>query len=301
MVPMFAGVWNVARVTYGVAARMPIYYILLALAAGVVLVSPLFTMFEFSDAQEIRMVREMGFATVTLWGFLVCLISAPLLVTQELEDRTALMIFAKPFSRTTYLVGKFLGLGSACAAGAIFLGLMLLLTLWLWDALPALDGAPLQYWLYPPVLEQPDGSVIDLSTRTVGAFVNKTFLFDDVPFVAGATALCVLEVFVIAAIAVALAALTPALVAAGGLTVVYILGYMLDYLTGALSGGGGRVAAEVLSTLLPNFGYLTLSGRFSLGDPVSWKYVCVALVYALLYIAFSLGGAAALFHRREIR
>src|SRR6185436_6228655 len=85
----------------------------------------------FSFFQEMNMVREMGMATITFWGFIVIVISSGLVVTQELEDRTAVTLLSKPIQRSDFLLGKFAGLVLSLVPGIIILSGVLFLTLWM--------------------------------------------------------------------------------------------------------------------------------------------------------------------------
>jgi hypothetical protein len=82
----------------------PLYYILLFTFAVAIFGSKFLTLFSFY--QEINMVREMGMATITFWGFIIIVVTSGLIVTQELEDRTAVTLLSKPIQRTDFLLGN---------------------------------------------------------------------------------------------------------------------------------------------------------------------------------------------------
>src|ERR1041384_859679 len=99
---------TLAFATYGEITRRPLYYILLVSFGVAVFFSKLLTLFSFY--QEMNMVREMGMATLTFWGFIIIVITSGIVVAQELEDRTAVTLLSKPIRRTDFLLGKFAGL-----------------------------------------------------------------------------------------------------------------------------------------------------------------------------------------------
>src|SRR4249919_321615 len=100
--PLFMrNLWILAGATYGDITRRPLYYILLFTFAFAIFCSKFLTLFSFY--QEINMVREMGLATITFWGFIVIVVTSGLVVTQELEDRTAVTLLSKPIQRTDFL------------------------------------------------------------------------------------------------------------------------------------------------------------------------------------------------------
>src|SRR5438876_8288656 len=110
---------TLAAATYGEITRRPLYYILLFSFGAAVFFSKLLTLFSFY--QEMNMVREMGIATLTFWGFIIIVITSGIVVTQELEDRTAVTLLSKPIRRSDFLLGKFLGLWLSVIPGVIVL------------------------------------------------------------------------------------------------------------------------------------------------------------------------------------
>ena len=92
-----------AAATYGDITRRPLYYILLFTFAFAIVASKFLTLFSFY--QEVNMVREMGMATITFWGFIILVVTSGIVVTQELEDRTAVTLLAKPVLRSQFLLG----------------------------------------------------------------------------------------------------------------------------------------------------------------------------------------------------
>src|SRR4051812_3093346 len=105
--------------TYGDITRRPLYYILLFTFALAIFCSKFLTLFSFF--QEINMVREMGLATITFWGFIVIVVPPALVAPQELEDRPAVTLLSKPLRRSDFLLGKFFGLVLSLVPGIIVL------------------------------------------------------------------------------------------------------------------------------------------------------------------------------------
>src|SRR5262245_58409066 len=128
MAPM-RNIRTLAIATYGDITRRPLYYILLFTFAFAIFGSKFLTLFSFY--QEMNMVREMGMATITFWRFIIIVVTSGLVVTQELEDRTAVTLLSKPIQRTDFLLGKFAGLVAALIPGMVVLAGVLFLTLWM--------------------------------------------------------------------------------------------------------------------------------------------------------------------------
>jgi hypothetical protein len=123
-----ANTWTIARATYGEITTRPMYYVTLAAAALLIFCSSFLTQFSFS--MESQMVREMGMASLVLWGFLITVLLSGVIVTQELEDRTAVTLLTKPVRRSAFLLGKYFGLMLALVAGLVVLAGVLFYTLW---------------------------------------------------------------------------------------------------------------------------------------------------------------------------
>ena len=120
--------WTIAWATYGEITTRPMYYVTLGVFSILIFCSSFLTQFSFY--METQMVREMGMASLVLWGFLITVLLSGVIVTQELEDRTAVTLLTKPVRRSSFLLGKYFGLLFALAAGLVVLAGVLFYTLW---------------------------------------------------------------------------------------------------------------------------------------------------------------------------
>jgi ABC-type transport system involved in multi-copper enzyme maturation permease subunit len=132
-------VWTIARATYGEITARPFYFVTLAVFSLLIFSSSFLTQFSFN--MEPQMVREMGMASLVLWGFLITVLLTGVIVTQELEDRTAVTLLTKPVRRSAFLLGKYFGLVLSLIAGLVILAGVLFYTLW-WMAKGYLMGHP---------------------------------------------------------------------------------------------------------------------------------------------------------------
>src|SRR5688572_30981896 len=132
-------VWTIARATYGEITARPFYFVTLGVFSLLIFSSSFLTQFSFN--METQRVREMGMASLVLWGFLITVLLSGVIVTQELEDRTAVTLLTKPVRRSAFLLGKYFGLFFSLAAGLVVLAGILFYTLW-WMAKGALFGHP---------------------------------------------------------------------------------------------------------------------------------------------------------------
>ncbi|MBI2932523.1 MAG: hypothetical protein HYY16_12800 [Planctomycetes bacterium] len=132
-------VGTIAGATYAELVRRPVYTVTLGVFALLIFCSSFLTQFTFY--REVHMVREMGFASLTLWGFIVLVSLSGVIITQELEDRTAVTLLSKPVRRSAFLLGKYFGLLWALLMGMGVLAGVLFYTLW-WMAKGRLFGDP---------------------------------------------------------------------------------------------------------------------------------------------------------------
>lgn len=282
-------VFILARTTFGWVARMPVYYVLLLAVGVLIYFSPNIALFEFE--REANLVREIGFASMVLWAFLVTLLVCGPIMTSELEDRTALTLLSKPLSRTGFLMGKYMGLLAALAMGVTFLTLILGVTLWKTIGLKLLHS--------PVFAEQ-----VTWGGGSYFGYVWTHFGATEGVFILQGALLAFLQVAILGAIAISLAAFVPVPVTVAGSLLLFILGNMTGYMREALGRAGSSVLAfvgDAVYVLLPNFGYLNLQDAISEGRVIRAEYLALATGYAGLYLACTLLLSCTLFARREIR
>ncbi len=283
-----------AAATYGEITRRPLYYILLLSFAAGILLSRMITLFSFY--QEMNLVREMGLATIALWTFLIVVIHAGIVVTQELEDRTAVTLLSKPLRRSDFLLGKFGGILLSLVPGTAFLAGVLLLTLFLMGR---------------PLLPVNDSAMAEEVARGSGAFAAALrltwegfVLRQGGAVVVEGAFLSLLQGAVLAAVAVSLSAFLPGAVSVAATTLVFVLGNISSYMVASVERmGGGFLPASVrgLALLFPNFGYFNLQAHFSEGRIISLNYLGFTFAYAVLYVSAVFLVSCSLFRGREVR
>jgi ABC-type transport system involved in multi-copper enzyme maturation permease subunit len=284
---------TVARATYGEVTRRPIYLILLLGFAVAVYFSRLLTLFSFN--QEIQMVREMGMATLSFWSFLILALSSALVVTHELEDRTAVTLLAKPLRREHFLLGKYAGLVAALVPGLILLAGTLFLTLWIMS------------FEHLPIRDRDVALGVEAGRSPSGVVWNAVwthFIAEQGGVVLQGALLALFQSAILGALAVSFAAFFPLVVSVGAVTAIFVLGnvsaYMLaslDQLEIGLVSALGRAATYVF----PNLGYFNLQTYYSEGRMVGLEYLAGSFAYAALYVAAVFLVSCSLFQRREVR
>lgn len=306
-----------AVATYQDIVRRPIYYIILLILAAMIFLSQYVTLFSFY--QEMNLVREMGMATITFFGFLVTVILSGVIVTDELEDRTAVTLLSKPISRSSFLVGKFFGLILAVLPGVVVLAGVLFVTLWLM-ALPAVYGNDGFLWVlaHPeagsgsplPVLQQSwsdqggNSGAVWSETKGSLAVCWRYFILTNGGVVLQGAVLSYCQIVVLAAVGVSLAAFCPVVVSAAATALLFVLGNISSYMLAAIERwqiGAVSAVGRALYYLVPNLGYFNLQTFYGEGRMFSLRYLGFATVYAATYSVAVFLVSCAAFRRREIR
>jgi hypothetical protein len=118
----------IAGNTFTGLTRLKIFYVLFLFA--LLLIGSSVFMARMSFQQEFQVLKDIALGAMSLFTSLLAIIATARLLPQDVEDRTAYTVLAKPVSRFEYLTGKLLGvlllLGlSLIAMGALFFAALL--------------------------------------------------------------------------------------------------------------------------------------------------------------------------------
>lgn len=287
MTPM-SNIYNIGRMTYQESIRQPIFYIVLAVSAGLLLISPLFCLFAFG--QELLMMREVGLAAITFAGIIIAILSASQSISSELENLTALMLLSKPVRRGEFILGKFAGIMAAVLAAFIFLGLVLMLTYWWKEGLPIIQ-ANLKHGRYLN------------NSSLIGADIFR-FFREDIWLLAKGIYGCFLQVSILASFAVLFSSYFTLAISGIGCFAVLVMGNISDYLYHSLSESQSLLLgwlARSFSAVLPHFSLINTSSLVAAASPLSIGYLLLTSFYTLIYAGFVLYLAALIFSKREIK
>ena len=111
---MFAKLLAIIRNTFVETIRQPIFSILMWVAAGMLVLNPSLAGFSLENSEgDIKIVQDVGLATLLLYGLLAAVFSASSVITREIESQTVLTVVSKPVSRPLFLAGKYFGVCGA--------------------------------------------------------------------------------------------------------------------------------------------------------------------------------------------
>ncbi len=255
---MTRAVWAIASNTFREAVRNKILYILLLVAVAMIASSILLG--KLSLDQHVRVVKDVGLASISIFGVVIAVFIGVNLLYQEIERKTLYTVLTKPISRWQFVLGKYLGMLFTLAISTAGMALVLL------GLLATLDVPP----------DQPLVAAILLSFLELTVVVAVAVFFSafTTPFLSGAFTL---GVFVVGRLTEQLYHALPQLE----------LGPFEDVLVGA-------------TWLLPNLYRFNVVERAIYGTPVPWAGVGYVALYGVLYVTCVLAVACLLFSRRDI-
>jgi ABC-type transport system involved in multi-copper enzyme maturation permease subunit len=255
-------IWAVARNAFREAVRDRVLYNLvffvLLLIVGAIFLG------ELSDAQESKIITDLGLSAMLLFGAFISIFVGVGLVYKEIERRTIYAIFAKPVGRGEFLVGKYLGLCLTLLVNVVVMGLGVSLALFYvkrgWEP-PILNIWPAILLIY-----------VELMILTAVALLFSSF---------SSPALSALLTFF-----------------------VFIIGHFsadLKAFAASMGTTSARYLFGALFYLLPNlsnYSYITPAAH---GQTPTLMMFFASLAYALIYVTVLLSAATLIFNRRNFK
>lgn len=101
-------IWLIASNTFLEAVRQKFFNSLLLIAVALVASSTFFLQFDFGTG-ELKFIADFGFGALFFFGSILAITVTTQLFFNEIENRTALTMLAKPVHKFDFLLGKLLG------------------------------------------------------------------------------------------------------------------------------------------------------------------------------------------------
>lgn len=108
---MFQRLWTVLASTYVETIRQPIYSVILAVTAILMVLNVSLAAFTLED--DNKLLLDLGLSTLLLSGLFLAAFSAAGILSREIENKTVLTVISKPIGRPLFIIGKFMGLAAA--------------------------------------------------------------------------------------------------------------------------------------------------------------------------------------------
>ena len=137
---------GIALNTFKEAVRNKVLYFLLIFALLILGFSGI--MSDLSIAEPEKLIKDLGLASIDLFGFLIAVFVGVYLVYNELDKKTIYTIVSKPIDRYQFILGKFFGLLFTIYVNIAIMALFFFAVLYFREAT---DDGKLMKLLYPEV------------------------------------------------------------------------------------------------------------------------------------------------------
>jgi ABC-type transport system involved in multi-copper enzyme maturation permease subunit len=275
---------TIARATWKESLRQPVFSILAAIGALVIVANMVVPFFAMED--ETKMFMDCGLSTILICCLLLSVWTASIAVAEEIEGKTAMTLLSKPINRRQFILGKYFGILEGVLTLLVFLGVIMYVSTYLksgYDHKEAAKGT-LDYFSWQGNVPYPE------PLRLV--YANA--------IIPGLT-LILMEAALMAAVSVAISTRLPMLPNMITCFTVFVIGH----LTPVLVVGGKlnvfvKFFANLIATLLPALDNLNMSPAISTGKSIPVHYVGLNAIYTAGYVAAAILVAFLLFEDRDL-
>jgi len=118
-----SAILTVARGTFREALRDRVLFLVIAFGSGLLVLSRLLAPIALGESSRVTI--DLGLSILGLIGIVIVALVGTGLVHKEIERRTIHVVLSRPLSRTSYLVGKWVGLTATMAAAVGAMGVVL--------------------------------------------------------------------------------------------------------------------------------------------------------------------------------
>ncbi len=267
---------------------------------------------EFASRSKMRVVSDLGAATISIYGIVVAVVLGASSLYRELELKTIFPILTRPIHRWEYLLGKYIGtvltvfVFVAANAGGLLIAVGNMSGRPLWQALllgPALVIALTVYaWRAPR--QRSFIPIFGSLALLLGGFWLSGGAPDERNVIAGGAFLTLLEVMIVAGVATLFAAFSSPFLTAVFTFSVFVVGRSADTLASMperVFGPTIKRVGEILSWVFPNLMVYVpprplLTGES--GEPIL-SYLGSAALQSVLWSVGLLAAASLIFRRRD--
>ena len=283
----------IASATFKEAVRQPLFPLLLAVSAVLLVVLTFLPYFSFGE--DVKMLKDCGHLTLLFCGLLLAAWTASTSIADEIEGKTAMTLLSKPINRYQFVLGKYLGILQAAWLLIGVLGLLFLFLIYYkvgYDMKEASTPPPPMY-----VLTQLSWLPFQIP------------MFEDVRLASTVQALpmlimMALEVAVLAAISVAVSTRLPMIVNLTICFTVFVIGSLTNVLVTSEATGRGlavvRFVAQLIATVLPTLGAFDPQTIVAADRLMPPDYLGFLALYSFAYASAAILMACILFEDRDL-
>jgi len=113
--------WAICLNTFRETVRDKVFILLVVFALIMIIASRIFGF--LSIGQELKIVEDVGLASISVFSLLVAVFVGTTLVHKEIDKRTVYTIVSKPIHRYQFVIGKYAGLNLTILVNMVVMGL----------------------------------------------------------------------------------------------------------------------------------------------------------------------------------
>lgn len=281
----------IARATTKEAIRQPLFVLLIAVSAIVLILNTVMPFFTLED--DVKMLNECGLATLLISGALLAVWTAGTSITSEIEGKTAMTLLSKPIDRRQFILGKYIGIVQA--------------VIWMFFILTVLFSVLIFYKVGDDQQDRSEEQTPAWKWHKISEVEIPVPHPDRVRVVAQmlpGAALAFLEVCVLGAISVTVATRMPMVMNLVLCFSVFVIGNLTEIIVNRSVAGGANESvtftARLISMVVPSLSIFNVSSAVATGRVVPQDYLGYSLLYALTYITAMLLLGFLLFEDRDL-
>jgi ABC-type transport system involved in multi-copper enzyme maturation permease subunit len=259
----------VAGAVFRESVRDRVPYSMVLFAVGLMAAS--FLISQLTAGQDLKIIKDLGLAALSLFGMLIAIFLGIGLVSKEVERKSIFGLLAKPITRAQLVIGKYAGLVATLVINLTVMTLAFYAVLaYMSYSIPAVPGRPAA-----------------LDPRMLIAIV-----------------LIVAEVAVITAVALFFSTFSSPLLSAVLTLGLWVAGHFnadLRNFGDVVDSPSVAAIARGLYYTLPNLAPFDVKAEVVHGMPISLRHVVLTLLYAVLYASVLLMASVAIFRRRDFK
>jgi Cu-processing system permease protein len=241
---------------------------------AVVLIGMSYLLRQLTAGQDVKIVKDLGLAAMSLFGLFIAVFIGIGLVSKEVERRSIYALLAKPIRRQELIVGKYLGLVLTLLVNLVVMVVAYYAVL---GAVAWIDGA----WFRPHW----GAPAVD-------------------PALLKAVAMIFLQLAIVTAVALLFSTFSSPMLAAALTLGLYVIGHFnadLRDFQAVLDVKPIAYLARVLYYLLPNLASLDIKSEVVHAVPVPAGFLLLNMAYAITYVTALLVVATYIFMRRDFK
>ena len=281
----------IARATTKEAIRQPLFVLLTAISAIVLILNTVMPFFTLED--DVKMLNECGLATLLISGALLAVWTAGTSITSEIEGKTAMTLLSKPIDRRQFILGKYIGIVQA--------------VIWMFFILTVLFSALIFYKVGDDQRDRSEEVTPTWKWHKISEVEIPVPHPDRVRVVAQmlpGVSLAFLEVCVLGAISVTAATRMPMVMNLVVCFSVFVIGNLTEIIVNRSVAGGANESvtftARLISMVVPSLSVFNVSSAVATGRVVPQDYLGFSLLYAITYITAMLLLGFLLFEDRDL-